>query len=519
LLAALVIASIAATGVVLVLRLTMIRPYCTPDSASYIGAARNAVEGRGLTLPWGSPPDRPLVHFPPLYPAVLAAIGLLGPDPLAVTRWLNAVLFGANIALVAFAVLSVTRNRFLSCLAAVLTAASPAMLRIHTAAWSEPLFIFLLVIALAALHAYAQRPARRLFLLACDATALAVLCRWTGAPLVGAGMVVLCVFGSGGTVKRLGRCALFGFLSSLPTGLWMLRNVRLSGTAANRYFASHPLTGQHISNALGTVSGWALPNSQPGPQELRSIVPMALFCLGGACLTGLFVLRGKDGRVGSRLRRIPWSYMVFGVLYCTFLALSLSYFDLSTRLDTRILAPAYIAWLVSLLGMWSSAWAPRLNAWPVRGIAVAAWLVLTGLQLRAGATFFAFERDRTRFTASSWDSAETALAESLPPDRVVYSNWPESLYSLTGRLARSWPAKADPTSGRPVPDYQERLLEAIGELRRSGGRLIMFSGLSYLWPDSGTLQRDLSLVLVGQAGTVSVYAPRAQPAPRRQGGT
>ena len=511
LVAALVIAGVAAAGVVVILKLTAIRAYCTRDSASYLGAARNAVEGRGLTLPWGSPPDRPLVHFPPLYPAVLAAIGLLGPDPLSVTRWLNALLFGANIALVAFAAFRVTRNRFLSCLAAVLMAASPATLRIHTAVWSEPLFMFLMVIALVAMHAYAQRPARWLFFLACNATALALLCRWTGAPLVWAGLIVLCAFGSGGIVKRLGRCAAFGSLSCLPIGLWMLRNLRTSGTATNRYFTSHPLTPQHTYDALCTVSGWAVPGFRPGLPERHSLVPMVLLCLGAVCLAGLFVLWGAEGRMRARLRRIPWAYMVFGVLYCAFVVLSISYFDRMTPLNDRILAPAYIAWLLILLGMWSNAWAPGLNAWPVRGIAVAAWVVLAVLQLRAGATFFAFERDRTRFTASSWDSAETALAESLPPDRVVYSNWPEDLYNFTGRLARSWPAKADPTSGQPVPDYQERLLEAVGEMKQSGGRLIMFSG--------GTPERDLSLVLVGRAGRVSVYAPRAQPAPRRRGGT
>jgi hypothetical protein len=512
LVAALVIAGVASAGVVVTLRLTMIRAYHTHDSASYLGAARNAVKGRGLTLPWGSPPDRPLVHFPPLYPAVLAAIGFLGPDPLSVTRWLNALLFGANIALVAFAAFRMTRNRFLSCLAAVLVASSPAMLRIHTAAWSEPLFMFLMVIALAALHAYAQRPTRRLFFLACDATALALLCRWTGAPLVWTGLIVLCAFGSGGIVKRLGRCAAFGFYSCLPIGLWLLRNLRASGSATNRTFTPHPLTSQHISDALCTVSGWAVPGFRPGLPQRHSLVPMVLLCLGAACLAGLFVLRGADGGMRARLRRLPWAYMGFVVLYCAFLLVSISYFDRMTPLNDRILAPAYVAWLVSLLWMWSNAWAPRLNAWPVRGIAVAAWLVLAALQLGAGATFFAFERDRTRFTASSWDSAETALAESLPADRVVYSNWPESLYLLTGRLALNLPARVDDTSGQPVPDYQERLLAAVGELKQSGGRLIMFSSRSSGWVDGGTL-RDLSLVLVGQAGRVSVYAPRAQPAP------
>lgn len=508
LLTAMAVAGVAATGSVAILRLTSIRAYCTRDSSSYLGAARNAIEGRGLTLPWGSPPDRPLVHFPPLYPAVLAAVGLLGPDPLAVARWFNAVLFGANIALVAFAVFGVTRNRFLSCLGAVLMGASPAMLRMHTAAWSEPLFIFLTLTALAALHSYAQRPARWVFLLACGATALAFLCRWAGAALACTGLLIVMVFGSGGMVKRLGRGVAFGFFTCLPIGLWMLRNVRASGTATNRDIVFHPLTPQHISDGLCTLSGWAVPGFQPGLPQRHSLVPLALLCLGAVCLATCFVLRGAEGGIRARLRRLPWSHMGFAVSYCAFLFLSISFLDHSTPLAERILAPAYIAWLVTVLGMWSSAWTPGLNPWPVRGITVAAWVVVAALQLRAGVAFAAFEHNRTRFTASSWNDAETEVARSLPQGGVVYSNRPEDLYLLTGRLARSLPSKLITTSERITPGYEESLRIAVAELKAARGRLIMFEDYSSLWPDRRTLQRTFSLVLVGQAGRVSVYAPR-----------
>ena len=42
----------------------------------------------------------PLLLWPPLFPAISAAPGLIGIDPLTSVRWVNALFFGANIILI-----------------------------------------------------------------------------------------------------------------------------------------------------------------------------------------------------------------------------------------------------------------------------------------------------------------------------------------------------------------------------------------------------------------------------------
>ncbi|OUC07239.1 hypothetical protein RY27_16060, partial [Litorilinea aerophila] len=70
----------------------------SPDSAAYIGVARNLLAGRGLGVPFGQTADVPLTHFPPLYSLALALVGgLSGTDPWLSGRWLQAALLALSV--------------------------------------------------------------------------------------------------------------------------------------------------------------------------------------------------------------------------------------------------------------------------------------------------------------------------------------------------------------------------------------------------------------------------------------
>ena len=62
----------------------------SPDSASYIAAARSLLAGRGYLDYNGDP----MVLFPPLYPTLIALGSLIWPDPIFVARYVNAASFG-----------------------------------------------------------------------------------------------------------------------------------------------------------------------------------------------------------------------------------------------------------------------------------------------------------------------------------------------------------------------------------------------------------------------------------------
>jgi len=114
----------------------------SPDSITYIGAARSLLMGNGLSVPTYSGQFSPMTHFPPLFSGLLSVIGSIGIAPLEGARWLNAIFFAANIALVGVIVYFSTGSIFLSLLGSVLMVVLFPMVQAHSMAWSEPLFIF-----------------------------------------------------------------------------------------------------------------------------------------------------------------------------------------------------------------------------------------------------------------------------------------------------------------------------------------------------------------------------------------
>ena len=104
----------------------------------YIGAARNLLDGNGLTIPVAGDPLSPLAHWPPLLSLVLAVPGLIGTDPLETARWLQVLLFATNAILVGSLVRAYSSSARLGVLAVALFLTWEVPVEIHSWAWSEP---------------------------------------------------------------------------------------------------------------------------------------------------------------------------------------------------------------------------------------------------------------------------------------------------------------------------------------------------------------------------------------------
>ena len=137
----------AVAGAVAMLVVTRRGAYLSPDALSYVGTARELVDGNGYRAPPGSPP---LGNFPPLYPLVLAAVGYLGLDPLTVARFLNPLLLGATVLVAGLLLHRLTGSLPLAVAGQLLLVSGVDLLAYHSSALSEPLFLLLTVLALAA---------------------------------------------------------------------------------------------------------------------------------------------------------------------------------------------------------------------------------------------------------------------------------------------------------------------------------------------------------------------------------
>ncbi|MGZ3940479.1 MAG: ArnT family glycosyltransferase, partial [Flavisolibacter sp.] len=322
------------------------------DSVQYIMAARNLLTGHGLSTLSSSGEVIHMTHFPPLFPCLLAAIGMGGMNPLIAARWLNACLFGANILLVGFMINKYYPSPWMSIFGSFLMLSSTVMLHIHSMAWSEPLFIFFGFLGLLILASYLQNLKLTLLFASSGAISLAFLSRYAGLPFVLTGIVGILFLSTERYKRKIVHSVIFGIISCLPLGLWVIRNYYLTRKATNRNLIFHPITINHIEYALSHVSIWLFPPRIP--LALRVIFLVATFL--GFFVLGAVVMKRKARQKPNvctkrYLSKIPLLLVAFIVTYVGFLMVSISLFDLYTRLDNRLLSPVYVSAVVIVLSL------------------------------------------------------------------------------------------------------------------------------------------------------------------------
>lgn len=505
-----VLALVAIIGICGVLFATRRGVYISNDSALYIGVARSLMEGGGLTVPYGSPEPRPLVLVPPLFSAALSVVGGLGVGPISAARWLNAFLFGANIMLVGFMLYRCTRKLWLSTLGCVVMLSSSVMFQIHSAAWSEPLYIFFGFLALALVDVYDDNPKLLLIVGAGCAMALCFLTRYTAPPLVAAGLLAIFLLSKQGYLKKLGACCLFGLASILPVVVWMVRTWRVAGTTTNRTLAFHPITPGHFREAAWTVCLWLVPETLMRFVRVRDVLLVFAALL---ILSAVLIMRGRreDGENDSGLSggRIPYLFMIIIVSYASFLVVSISFLDALTPLDGRILAPVYVAGLILIISLANrlvrSIHGRRFLKATVMLICIAYaalhvghWIVSVGNR----------SHDGLGYSSRAWkESRLVQEVKALPSSVPVYTNNASAMYILTGRAVRAIPSKVNALTLTPNDDYVAQLVVMADHLRERDGILVYLTkhGLGEM-PSQQELVETLSLRLIENTADGSIYA-------------
>ncbi len=479
------------------------------DSASYIGAARNLRAGLGLTVPWSTPPNEALTHFPPLYPSILAFLSLTGASPLAVARWLNVLLLVGSVFLVGFALHRMLDDRLIALLGALSVAVSPAVLTAHAFVWSEPPFIFLVLVALTALWLYARTSHLGWLLTAAAFSGLAILCRWAGAPLFVTGLIIALVFSPADAWRRVWHTCLFGAVTCLPVLGWVARNSLIGGSMANRQMVWHPVGVQHFSDLVLRIPGMFSPLLWQSVRIRYLLAFFALFAFGGISLT-VWSFAGRSARRRwAMLRAAPWPFAIFAAGYVSFLLLSISLFDRSIPLDNRMLLPVYPLLIILLLWLWKPAFTDRGRPSWLSFSAVGLWSLAVVLQIAAGGNLLLSNASGMGLSHPEWAQSEMVRQiNALPPDRILYADHPQIVYLLTGRHARGVPGRIGPTSGRAAPGYEDRLREIGRELRRRGGVLLLVRfNEEQRWPLPEQLREVLHVTPFEQTGKGDFYVP------------
>ncbi len=475
------------------------------DSIAYIGGANTLLEGQGYLQAW-LPSQRPMTHFPPGFSGTLVLIKLLtGLNPYRAARLLNGVLFGASALLIGWLGWRMTRRLFPSLMLSLLLVLTPGLLRMHTYALSEPLYMFL---ALTVFHAWFWEGDRgkglwsfRGPLLAGFLSGLAYLTRYAALALI-ATFLLLPFFIPISWQERLKRLAVY-LLGFLPLPLvWSLRNWLVAGNLTNRMLLWHPVTAEKLFEGVGTLSqllmpveAWRLAIFNTRPQIFEGTI-LVIFAFLIGWLFYRLVFRPQNGTPEA----IRLSQGLYAVLYPASLLVSISLFDASTPLNWRILSPLYPPLL--FLAASAIAWLEqksRHTLWPARFV----FLLLLGLSLWGTVkTVTQLRLDGQGFASIRWRESYIIkkILRNLPPDVRIYTNEEPVVYFYTGRPANALPTGMAATTrminlnlAQEIEKVRQQVLEgkaviALFEYKKAAEEhLLTVQGLPILYDE----KRDL----------------------------
>lgn len=448
------------------------------DSVAYIATARYFLSGHDYPT-W----LYPATHWPPLLPGALAAIGALRLDPEFGARWLNACLFAANIALVGAMVARYAGGLGWSALlASFLMLASQDMLLIHSMAWSEPLFIFLVLLAILMLAEYLDRASFGLLAASAGMTACAFLTRYLGGTLVVAGAVALIVLGHRPLWRRVVDAAFFGTVGAVPAVLWVLQGARGVGGAADRVVASHPVTVADLLFGLQTASAWLIPKRVPD-RAILFLVVVVVTGVAAAISSARPPRRRWLAQEGGRDRvfaALPPLLSIFVIAYVGLLLAAISFVDMAI-LNERTLSPVFVAMLILLFCIAAGRWKDGQFSRPLRLALILLVIYVAALStFRATSYVLGAYRDGLGTGRPEWRRSELVRrVKGLPPGVLVYSNLPDAIYILTGRPVAFIPPKVDPVSGLRNPAYASQFLAMKHDLEGGRAVLVLLTLLDY----------------------------------------
>lgn len=463
-------------AILLVLHATPEGLTLTDDSIAYIAGARSILAGQGYREAWLAT-SGPVTHFPPAFSSLLAFIGMFGLDPLRGARFLNALLFGLNTVLVGILGWRMTRLLAPGLLLAGLFLVNDSLLRVHATALSEPLFIFLSLLAFWMFDLYIERDEHWLWLVSCGVlVGLAHLTRYAGLALLATFLVALLILHRTWRKRLVASGILLG--GSLPWIVgWAIQNELTGGTATNRDLAWHPVTPANLEMGVRTAAVFLMPVESWRGALLK--VPFLFLILIALVLAAVLVwivvksrkyIQGRSGAISKGVVAFSNGLYVFG--YLGAIIVSMSLFDASTKFRDRILAPAYVSLLILLVLLGVALWRRRREAAIVLGV-----LVFGMSAYGQYAAVNELARGAQGYASFKWyDSKSIAFLRQLPPAVMIYTNEPGAVYLYTGRGAYVLPDRYDPVTAQARPGFAAGVSELQSEIKAGRAVLALFAG-------------------------------------------
>lgn len=488
---------IAVTGIVLILRATPNGLGLSDDSIAYIAGARSMAAGEGYREAWLAS-NQPVTHFPPAFSSILAFFGRIGIDPLRAVRWVNALLFGLNAALLGILGWRMTPSLTAGVVLAALFVLSSEMFRVHAVAMSEPLFIFLSLLAFWMFDLYFERHHHWLWMIACGTfVGMAYLTRYAGLALIATFAAALLILHTTWR-KRLSSIGILLASALLWILGWSIRNRFAAGSATNRAFAWHPLTSENIEPGLRVFSDFLIPIEplrrvlfrQPGVIEALIVLILGGVLVWVIVTAWRYLSNPQQERTGIEAREVlSFTTGLFIFAYLASIVASMLMFDAATKFKLRILAPVLVSLLILMVvfGIWLR------NRRPVLTLALV--LLILGISgYRQSITFNTWAKSELGYASFQWyDSKAMEVLSALPEDVMIYTNEPGAVYLYTGRGCYVLPDRFDSSTAIAHTNFEKGVAQMQADIHQGKAVLALFDGGENISEDVPALTEGLYL--------------------------
>lgn len=245
-----------AAMLLILVRTSTYGPHLSSDSLQYIAFARNLASGEGYVSLSGG---RLLTAiWPPLFPSLLAAINLLGPDPLHSVTFVNATAFGITVFITSWWLNRHVHSRLLKAGGVVGLVLSPHLNLVFSYAWSEALFILFTMLSLFTLQSFLKDGKGSTLVVGAAFVALACLTRWIGGAVILTGVLLLLANRNSARRDKLFDIGLYTLIAALPAALWVVRNAVVTGLPVGRREPSETSAPEYIQQALDQLGAFIL---------------------------------------------------------------------------------------------------------------------------------------------------------------------------------------------------------------------------------------------------------------------
>ena len=388
------------------------------DSVHYLAAAENLAAGAGLQGFDGTP----FVHWPPLFPLLLAPFELAGMDAEEAGRWVNAIAFGLIVLVSGIWLTRNLRSRFLALLGTFAVLIAYPLIDRSAYLMTEPLFILLTLLALFQMESFLKSGEKAPLVKGAVLFGLAAMTRYTGiiGLIVGTLLVIL---RRGAFSMRMKASLAFGVISSLPLAGALIYNWMTARSLAGdrRAQASDQSLLDSMKQILSVLDQWIIPGEKGFLEFLY--IPFILFLL-------LIVFYATTHWTYSRF--LSSDTLPFGLFVLVYLGMIAIITPLATGtpIDSRYLLPVYVPTILVIFWWGDNLLSPDVGShvykYAMLSVVMIGFLTHSGfvIERTLADTSSALERGYPEWLhhTADWDESETlAWLENNPVSGRVYS--------------------------------------------------------------------------------------------------